>query len=98
MQNAQPNLITRDDTLLGVCEALGEDFGFNPLWLRISLAVGLLWNPMAMIGAYLGLGVVVLATRLLIPTRRQVADAAAAEQKPVEHQNDDHAPVMARAA
>lgn len=98
MQNAKPNLITRDDTLLGVCEALGEDFGFNPLWLRISLAVGLLWNPMAMIGAYLGLGVVVLATRLLIPARRQGMDAAAAEQKPLEHQNDDHAPVMAQAA
>lgn len=98
MQNDRPNLITRDDTLLGVCEALGEDFGFNPLWLRVSLAVGLLWNPMAMAGIYLGLGALVAVTRWLVPTRRQQADAVAAEQKPLEHQNDDHAPMMAQAA
>ena len=30
----------RAHTILGVCEAIGEDFGFNPAWLRIPLARG----------------------------------------------------------
>jgi len=60
------NVLARDDTFLGVCEALGEDFGFNPIYLRIVLGVGLLWNPLAMIGAYLALGAIVLVSRLLV--------------------------------
>ena len=31
------SIIARDDTLLGVCFALGEDFGFNPVYLRVPL-------------------------------------------------------------
>jgi phage shock protein PspC (stress-responsive transcriptional regulator) len=27
----QPSLIARDETFLGVCAGLGEDFGINPL-------------------------------------------------------------------
>ena len=30
------NPFTREDTLFGICEALGEDFRFNPLLLRIA--------------------------------------------------------------
>ena len=33
--------IRRAHTILGVCEALGDDFGFNPLYLRIAFAAGL---------------------------------------------------------
>ena len=79
MQEPQPSLIARDETLLGVCAGLGEDFGFNPLWLRIVLAVGLLWNPEAVVLAYLGLGALVLFSRLLAPNPRR---AAAAEARP----------------
>jgi len=67
MQNSRPNLFTSDDTLFGVCEALGEDFGFNPLYLRVTLAVLLLWNPTVIIGVYLAAGVVVAATRWMFP-------------------------------
>lgn len=28
----------RAHTILGVCEALGEDFGINPIWFRVPLA------------------------------------------------------------
>lgn len=57
----------RDDTILGVCEAIGEDFGFNANILRVPLAALVLWNPFAAIGIYLALGAVVLASRLLFP-------------------------------
>lgn len=70
------NLFLRDDTFFGVCEALGEDFRFNANYLRVALGVGLLWNPLAMIGIYAALGVVVLVSRLLVRNPR-VASAAA---------------------
>ena len=65
------NPLTREDTLLGVCEALGEDFRFNPLLLRVALGAGLFLNPAMAIGAYLGLGVLVLVSRLVVPNPRQ---------------------------
>lgn len=61
------SIIARDDTLLGVCFALGEDFGFNPLWLRILLAVIVLWSLPAALGAYAALGVLVAVSRRLAP-------------------------------
>ena len=82
MQDYQPAIFWREDTLFGVCEALGEDLGFNPLWPRIVLSVGLLWDPLAMIYAYLGLAVIVLFTRLIFPNPRAAARAEAeAEQR-----------------
>ncbi len=78
------NLFTRDDTMLGVCEGLGEDLGFNPNWLRAALGAGLIWNPLAMIGVYLGLGVVVLFTRLVMPNSRRGAAVQPAETAPAE--------------
>lgn len=59
----------RSHTIFGVCEALGEDFGFNPIFLRIPFAVMVLWSPTIAIGAYLAVGVAVLASRLLFPQR-----------------------------
>lgn len=75
------NLFTRDDTMFGVCEALGEDLGFHPNFLRVTLAVLLLWNPTVVIAAYAGAAGVVLATRLIWPNRRQ-RQAAGAEAPP----------------
>jgi phage shock protein C len=68
----------KPDNLLGICNALGEDFGFNPLWLRIALGAGILWNPLAVVGAYLALGVVVLATRWFFPDRKPAEQPAPA--------------------
>lgn len=53
----------RNDTILGVCEAIGQDFGFNPTWLRLAFIAPLFFAPMATVMAYLGLGVVVAAVR-----------------------------------
>ena len=60
----------RSQTLLGVCEAIGEDFGFNANYLRVPLGAIVVSNIWAAVGAYLALGLVVLASRLLFPVRK----------------------------
>jgi phage shock protein C len=84
----------RPHTILGVCEAIGEDFGFNPVWLRIPFAASVLFSPVMAIAAYCALGAVVLAGRLLFPatetantvasdTPEPAREAAANEQREV---------------
>lgn len=73
MQTSQPNVFARDHTLFGVCEALGEDFGFNPVFLRLAFAVGLFLHPLAVLAAYAGLGVLVAFTRFAAPDPRPAA-------------------------
>ena len=63
------SLIFRNDTILGVCEAIGQDFGFNPNWLRIAFCAPIYWNPALVVGVYLGLGVLVAVTRFAFPDR-----------------------------
>lgn len=58
------------DNLLGVCAAIGEDFGFDPNWLRIALGVGLLFDLEKVLIAYAVAGLIVLASRLLFPNPR----------------------------
>ena len=103
MQTFPRNPLTREDTLLGVCEALGEDFRFNPLLLRVALGATLFFNPVAAIGAYLGLGVLVLVSRLFVPNPRQPkvaapepeAEAAEAAQPLVADNEPEPLPVAA---
>ena len=81
------------DTILGVCEAIGQDFGFNPTWLRLAFIAPIFFAPYAAVGAYLGLGVIVAATRLLFkdkPASEQVVEA-----KAVEVVEDDTLPMAA---
>jgi phage shock protein C len=66
-QEDQVALPLRSHTILGVCEAIGEDFGFNPVFLRIPLAACVIWSPTFAFGAYFALGAVVLVSRLLFP-------------------------------
>ena len=87
MQTSQPSLIARDHTLLGVCEAIGEDFGFNPMFLRVPFAAMLLLSPTAVIATYLALGVLVFLTRWISPNPRQAArPAVAAEPAPAANE------------
>ena len=44
-QENQVALPLRSHTILGVCEAIGEDFGFNPVLLRVPFAATVLWSP-----------------------------------------------------
>ena len=87
-QEKQVALPLRAHTILGVCEAIGEDFGFNPVFLRIPLAASVIYSPMWAIGAYFALGAVVLASRLLFPKARpadaetvKIESSAANEQR-----------------
>ena len=67
MQASNSSVLFREDTMFGVCQALGEDFGFNPLYLRMAFAVPVLFNPLYTFGAYAALGVVVALSRLIVP-------------------------------
>lgn len=54
----------RKESLLGICQAIGDDFGFNADILRIALAVSLLADPKITLTVYALMGVVVLTSRL----------------------------------
>lgn len=63
------NLLLRNDTFLGVCEGLGQDFGFHANWLRIAFALAFFFSPVGVVAAYLGLGLIVAVSRLAFPNR-----------------------------
>ena len=67
MPTTNANLLLRNDTVLGVCEAIGNDFGFHPNWLRLTLASLFYFFPAGVIGSYLALGLVVAFTRWVAP-------------------------------
>ena len=75
MENETTNLFRRRDTFFGICEAVGQDFGFNPLYLRLAFIAPLFFFPVQTFMAYFALGLIVLASRLIFP-----AKAAAAAQ------------------
>ena len=88
-QENQVALPLRSHTILGVCEAIGEDFGFNPIFLRLPLATSVIWNPMIAFGTYFALGVVVLLSRLLFPKAKSTAVAEVkGEAAPANEQRD----------
>jgi phage shock protein C len=84
--NAQDNMIEqgytplplRAHTILGICEAIGEDFGFNPAFLRIPLAASVIVSPLWAFGTYFALGAIVLLSRLLFPRGKASASTAEA--------------------
>lgn len=80
MQSKPTAIFWRHDTFLGVCEAIGQDFGFNANWLRIVFAAALLFSPKIVLSVYLGLALVVLASRLLFPVRAAAEARAEAPQ------------------
>lgn len=89
MQDAQPvfqedqTFSDEPDSLFGVCQAIGEDLGFNPFYLRIALLGLLFFSPVAVIATYVALGGVVALSRWLFPGRRSAA-AADAEPATIE--------------
>ena len=83
MTNQTP-LPLRNDTILGVCEAIGRDFGFNPIWLRLAFIAPLFFAPTATIGAYLGLGVIVGLINWFAPDKPAAEQVVDARATPVE--------------
>ena len=78
--SANTPLFNRPDTLFGVCEGIGREFGIHPNILRLGFAVPMIWNPVAVIGTYVGLGVAVYLSRKLVPTRAGAVEQAGQEQ------------------
>ncbi|HEX8643329.1 MAG TPA: PspC domain-containing protein [Allosphingosinicella sp.] len=89
------NLLTRDDTFFGVCEGLGEDLGFSPQYLRVALAIILFFNPLAMIGLYAALAVVVVLARWVSPVPRAAEPAAAPAAPEAEEREAEAVPLAA---
>ena len=93
-QENQVALPLRSHTILGVCEAIGEDFGFNPTLLRVPFAASVLYSPMWAVIAYFAVGAVVLASRLLFP--RTKSETVAEQPAVVSAANEQRE--MAKAA
>ena len=83
-EQAPTNLILRGDTILGVCEALGQDFGISPTWFRVAFCAPIFWNPVLVIGAYLGIGLLVAASRFAFPDRTVDVHTSAPAQPAVD--------------
>lgn len=77
--SANQALLNRPDTLLGVCEGIGRDFGFHPNILRIALAIPMIWSPVAVIGTYFGLGAALWISHKIAPNTGSVAVEAVTE-------------------
>ncbi len=90
-------MTNRNDTLLGVCAAIGDDFGFDPFWLRLALAFGLLVSLEKVLAAYAVAGVIVFASRKLFPQPRPQADVVPLDAPALPAQDVD-APVPLRQA
>jgi len=88
MQEIRTNVFDREDTFFGVCEALGQDFGFHPNLLRVALAVALFFNPVAVLVLYAAAGAIVALSRWMAPPP---AAAMAAVGEPV-HASISEAP------
>lgn len=76
MSTPQPSLLFRNDTILGVCEGLGQDFGFHPNWLRVVFALAFYVSPIAVIATYFVLGALVAGSRFIYPDRGAAAPIA----------------------
>lgn len=101
MRPYQPSLFTRHDTFFGVCEGIGQDFGFNPNYLRLVLAVAVLASPLTTLAVYLGAGVVIAASRWMFPVRvasPPAAEAPDASVAPLNGDNDEDAVDISAAA
>jgi phage shock protein PspC (stress-responsive transcriptional regulator) len=55
------------DKLFGVCQAIGEDFGINPFFLRLAMLGGMFFSLPGMVVAYAALGVTVALSHWLFP-------------------------------
>jgi len=88
-------LFNRPDTLFGVCEGIGREFGFAPNILRIALAVAMIWNPIAVIATYVGLGIALVISRLVVPVRRARMQPTEVPAAPAQEEEQAQSVAMA---
>ena len=92
MENQTDNLFSRRDTFFGICESVGQDFGFNPLWLRLAFVAPIFFFPVQTFAAYFLLGGLVLASRLMFPNKAAPAaqPALTVAAPAASHTDQDH--------
>ncbi len=98
MPFSDTNVFARDDTFFGVCQAIGEDLGFNPNYLRIAFALPLLYAPVATLAVYAALAVLVVLLRVVVPNPRRapkVEDEPARETVSEETDRPEALPIAA---
>lgn len=76
------------DFMFGVCEAIGEDLGFDPFYLRVALISLLFFSPVAMLASYAALGGAVALSRWLFP--KPTAELAVTQAAPAAPAAADH--------
>ncbi|HJR83368.1 MAG TPA: PspC domain-containing protein [Sphingomicrobium sp.] len=83
MQTANEQALNSNpDSLFGVCQAIGEDFGFNPFFLRLGfLGLGFFSIP-ATVSAYALLGIGVAASRWLFPAKPKSQEIGSEQMQP----------------
>ena len=83
------------DSLFGICQAAGEDLHISPFFLRVGLIALLFFGPWLAAGAYVGLGLLVAASRLLFPKPKatKIVEAVTLRQ-PAEILQVDHEPEL----
>lgn len=86
--HADTPLYAREDTMLGVCEGLGQELGIHANWFRIALLLALFWNPTAVVVGYLAIGVALAAFRWVFPLRPATSTAPSAAPA-LRGDNDD---------
>jgi phage shock protein PspC (stress-responsive transcriptional regulator) len=78
VMSSSASILMRDDTMFGVCQALGEDLGLPPTLLRILFALVLFWSPVAALAGYGLAGLLVALSRWLVPEPVAAAEPEAA--------------------
>ena len=89
IQEHQPALPFRGDTMLGVCEGIGQDLGFNPTYLRVVFASLFYFGPVLVVGSYLALGAGLALARWLYPVPAAPVGQAAANPTVPAADNED---------
>ena len=57
----------KKDNLFGICNAIGEDLGIDPLWPRLLFATTFIFDPAVVIATYFAVGALMLAVRFAFP-------------------------------
>lgn len=73
MMTSQTAPAAQHDNLLGICHAIGVTFGFNPIYLRIALALGVMLSPQLTVLSYAVAGIAVLIATLATRRNRRAA-------------------------
>jgi phage shock protein C len=95
MASNTPIFRNRPDTFLGVCEAIGQDFGINANIIRVAFGACVLINPLAVVATYAILGVAVAVSRFVVPSVTTIPAVAIAKPEAV---NDTDELTLAQAA